>query len=57
MREPPCDTRAWTRTMLLREYGDHIENVNWDEVGLTGGRSIKLADPRRFGRDDLSVSV
>ena len=58
MREPPMDTRAWTRTMLLREFGrDGIESINWDEIRLRPGaapaNAIRLDDPRRFGRDDM----
>jgi proteasome accessory factor A len=59
MREPPDDTRAWTRTMLLREFGRRgIESVDWDEIRLRPGVSspavsVRLDDPRRFGRNDV----
>ncbi len=35
-REPPDDTRAWTRAMLLRQFGSsgEIERVDWDRVEL-----------------------
>lgn len=58
MREPPDDTRAWARTMLLRKHRrSGIDSINWDEVRLRGGdgldRSIRFDDPRRFGRDEV----
>lgn len=32
-REPPSDTRAWTRAHLLRLAGeDHVDQVDWDHV-------------------------
>ena len=60
MREPPADTRAWARTMLLRQIGrGAIESVNWDEIRLrlgtaaAGVDAIRFDDPRRFTRDDM----
>ena len=60
MREPPADTRAWSRTMLLRQAGcGKIDSVNWDEIRLRPaslsavGRSIRFDDPRRFTRDEM----
>jgi len=56
--EPPEDTRAWTRAMLLRKAGPHrVERIDWDEVVLevptkAGSESIRVAldDPRRHTR-------
>jgi proteasome accessory factor A len=56
---PPADTRAWTRAMLLRRAGDAVEDVNWDYVRVrTAGRNswprsrtIDLADPLTWTRD------
>ena len=51
---PPDDTRAWTRAMLLRCSGDtHIDSVDWDSVGFTlrgrnywpSYRKVSLGDP------------
>lgn len=45
MREPPEDTRAWTRAMLLRRAGpDQVEHVDWDHIRfrLRGGRRRRL---------------
>lgn len=57
---PPTDTRAWSRTMLLRHARRRgIESVNWDEIRLSpawpGGeaRVIRLVDPRRHGRAEV----
>lgn len=59
-RNPPLDTRAWSRTMLLRQVGRHaIESVNWDEIRLSphtpgaAGTLIRLDDPRRFTRAEM----
>ena len=60
MHEPPVDTRAWSRTMLLRQVGRAgIESVNWDEIRLRLGAvsparaSIRFDDPRQFTRADM----
>jgi proteasome accessory factor A len=51
-REPPDDTRAWTRTMLLRAIGSsEITDVDWDTLRFSG-LALALDDPRRFGRDE-----
>jgi proteasome accessory factor A len=48
--EPPVDTRAWTRAMLLRAIGaSQITDVDWDSLRF-GGLALPLDDPRRFGR-------
>jgi proteasome accessory factor A len=56
---PPDDTRAWTRAMLLRCCGDtHIDSVDWDSVGfkLRGRnywpsyRKVSLGDPLMLTR-------
>jgi len=57
--EPPADTRAWTRTMLLRTAGPtRVTEVNWDVVRLrttgTGWGAtwrINLDDPRAGTRE------
>jgi len=59
LHTPPSDTRAWSRTMLLRQQRRDIESVNWDEVRLGAARPgaaprvVRLVDPRRHGRADL----
>jgi proteasome accessory factor A len=55
VHEPPDDTRAWTRAMLLRVLGDRVVHVDWDAVAYehpdTGAREVvRLDDPRRFTR-------
>ncbi len=56
---PPEDTRAWTRAMLLRRAGeDHIESIDWDHIQFTsigngfgfGRRTFDLANPLKFTR-------
>ncbi len=55
--EPPADTRAWTRAMLLRLAGRRgIESVDWDCMrfapipGDWVAEQVDLADPLRFTR-------
>ncbi len=57
-REPPEDTRAWTRAMLLRRHGWEIEEVDWDVIRVRVGRegtgsrprTLDLSDPLGSGR-------
>jgi proteasome accessory factor A len=60
-REPPEDTRAWTRAMVLRHFDEHeIVEVDWDRVQVEvrdedgRGRRVLLAlpDPVGFTRAD-----
>jgi proteasome accessory factor A len=56
---PPEDTRAWTRAMLLRLAGkERVERIDWDSVCVTTPRrdfqnrerSLELASPFAFTR-------
>ncbi len=63
MHQPPDDTRAWARAMLLQAAGpEHVESVNWDRVtllvdddrcGFPIRRTVEIADPTRFTRAEL----
>jgi len=59
-REPPADTRAWSRAMLLRTLGGEATHVDWDEVRLGGAgdgtraATLRLHDPTRFTRDEVT---
>jgi hypothetical protein len=61
VHEPPDDTRAWTRAMLLRRTEeDDIDEVDWDllRVRRTCGRwpvlrTLHLDDPLGFTRDQV----
>lgn len=52
-QEPPADTRAWTRAMLLRRAGpNRVERVDWDSVtvrlserGWARTVTVPLPDP------------
>ncbi len=60
--EPPEDTRAWGRAMLLRAGGTDIDRVDWDfvrfrvrtERGFTAYRRVGLPDPLGATRGDLA---
>jgi hypothetical protein len=58
--DPPDDTRAWIRAMLLRAAGPgRVASVDWDKlelqgVGVGGGRtSLHLADPLGPSRAEI----
>ena len=57
-RQPPTNTRAWTRSMVLRAAGDRVEHVNWDEVRIRDERgpwfeicTIRLPDPLGYTQE------
>lgn len=58
-REPPEDTRAWTRAMLLRKADPvEVEEVNWDSMRFhetdsgyrARHRTLELSNPLAFTR-------
>jgi proteasome accessory factor A len=57
-QEPPEDTRAWTRAMLLRRASSEVAEVDWDSIRfkIRGRnywptyRTLELADPLGFTR-------
>ena len=57
-QEPPEDTRAWTRAMLLRRASGEVAEVDWDSIRfkIRGRnywptyRTLELADPLGFTR-------
>jgi proteasome accessory factor A len=59
VHHPPEDTRAWTRSMLLRRGGHHISSVDWDSIRFRlrnpasswpTYRRMELANPLGFTR-------
>lgn len=62
MHEPPEDTRAWTRSRLLRMAGpDAIEKVDWDSITFRlrdqwpRRRVVALANPLAFTKAELPI--
>ncbi len=59
VHEPPTDTRAWTRGMLLRRAGEAVDEVDWDYVtvkckgshGWPVYKTIDLANPLAFTKE------
>ncbi len=60
-REPPQDTRAWSRAMLLRLAApEEVLRVDWDEMqfrlnhanGQGSRQTLAMPDPLGFGRGD-----
>ena len=63
VHEPPTDTRAWTRAMLLRVAGaERINNIDWDRItfrlagthGFATYRVLWMPDPRRMTKCETS---
>jgi len=60
--EPPQDSRAWTRAMLLRRFGDSVESMDWDRIrfrldrgGFAGSefRTLEMPDPLGMTREKM----
>ena len=72
MKEPPEDTRAWTRAMLLRAAGPSaVKAVNWDRIQIRSqhapwaiDHTFELNNPLKFTKaecencfvDDMDIS-
>ncbi len=64
VNEPPNDTRAWTRAMVLRRFEkDEIERVDWDHIKLRIDKDgqqrsfeLRLDDPLGYTRE-LAASL
>jgi len=66
-RQPPDNTRAWTRSWLLRELAHgNVAEVDWDHVTFWasgcgeerhGRRTVRLHDPLAFTRADLDARL
>jgi len=60
---PPANTRAWTRSMLLRRGDAEMDRVDWDEVrfrwphGVHSDRyrTVSLDNPLRYTRDETDA--
>jgi len=63
-REPPDDTRAWGRAMLLRLAGrEEVRRVDWDEMqfslnqadGAGSRQTLSMPDPLGFSKADTET--
>jgi proteasome accessory factor A len=60
VQEPPDDSRAYLRAHVLRRFGEHIADLDWDRIRfrLDSGRLwwaetvLAMPDPHRLGRDE-----
>jgi proteasome accessory factor A len=58
-RDPPDDTRAYMRAHVLRRFGEHVTDVDWEDIRfrLSGERYwyspaiLEMPDPTAFGRE------
>ena len=65
LHEPPADTRAYARAMLLRRAGgEQVQLVDWDRmqfrIPIPGSRftkygDLEMSDPRMFTRADCAA--
>jgi hypothetical protein len=57
--EPPDDTRAYLRAHVLRRFGEHVADVDWEDIRLRlpeerfwhPGVVLRMPDPTGFGRE------
>ncbi len=61
MTEPPDDTRAWSRAMLLRRWGHVVADIDWDRVDFEVDErwsrrryTVSLDDPAAFTRQQCA---
>lgn len=55
---PPENTRAWARAMLLRRAGDGIDDVDWDRIRFRScGRSSDSAHAPLYRQLDLAAPL
>lgn len=57
--DPPEDTRAYCRAMLLRMGRHRVEEVNWDQIrfrGAWGSRVLDLPDPLNPNREATAAA-
>ncbi len=64
--EPPADTRAWGRAMLLRWAGpDRVDDLNWDYIRFrvpsgrhsVSVRTLNLANPLGYTRAEMAAAL
>src|SRR5439155_6112203 len=57
--EPPNETRAYLRAHVLRRFGEHVSDVDWEDIRFRlPGESywysqaiLEMPDPTAFGRE------
>jgi proteasome accessory factor A len=57
--EPPDDTRAYLRAHVLRRFGEHVVDLDWDRIRFRlqpdrywwAETALPMPDPTAFGRD------
>jgi proteasome accessory factor A len=60
LQEPPDDTRAYLRAHVLRRFGEHVVDMDWDRVRFRthpdrywwSETALPMPDPTAFGRAD-----
>lgn len=60
--EPPADTRAWLRGMVVDRYPEQIRAVSWTHITTTDdpeGRqwTLDMSDPRDYTRTQCADAV
>jgi proteasome accessory factor A len=58
LTEPPDDTRAYLRAHVLRRFGEHVVDIDWDRVRFRthpdrywwSETALPMPDPTAFGR-------
>ncbi|WP_288240017.1 depupylase/deamidase Dop [uncultured Bifidobacterium sp.] len=61
--EPPSDTRAWLRAMLVRRYPEQTVAASWSQLTVrdaslpSGLRTLDCTDPLAYNRDRCEQAV
>jgi proteasome accessory factor A len=46
--EPPCDTRAWLRARLVRDFGDEVAAVSWSRLTVRDPAAAQSDESAEF---------
>lgn len=53
IQEPPCDSRAWLRGMLVKRYPNDVIDIGWDYAFFANGTFLTMDDPYRGTRAQI----
>lgn len=53
VHEPPTDTRAYLRGMLVKNYSSHLVDIGWDYAVFTNGMILDINHPRKGTKEQI----
>jgi hypothetical protein len=65
VQEPPDDTRAYLRAHVLRRFGNHVVDLDWDRIRFRlqtdrywwSETAVDMPDPTAFGKEETEEIV